>query len=101
MAAGAVPIVFGAAGPAEIVRDGVDGLHWSTLDQLAELTVDVAGDDARRLELSEAAQVRARDFSADAFADRLRSILSADQGSTRLSDEPTGRQSGPFAHRRT
>ena len=60
MAAGAVPIVFGAAGPAEIVRDGVDGLHWSTLDQLADLTVELVGDEARRAELSEAAQVRAQ-----------------------------------------
>ena len=40
MAAGAVPLVFGAAGPAEIVRDGVDGRHWRTLDQLADQTVD-------------------------------------------------------------
>ena len=75
MAAGAVPIVFGAAGPAEIVRDGVDGLHWSTLDQLADLTVELVGDEPRRAEMSAAAQVRAQDFSADAFAARLRSLL--------------------------
>ena len=31
MAAGAVPIVYGAAGPAEIVRDGVEGRTWRTL----------------------------------------------------------------------
>ena len=28
MAAGAVPLVFGAAGPAEIVHDGIDGRQW-------------------------------------------------------------------------
>jgi glycosyltransferase involved in cell wall biosynthesis len=78
MAAGAVPIVFGAAGPAEIVRDGVDGLHWSTLDQLADLTVEVVVDEPRRAELSVAARVRAADFSTDAFATRLRCIMAAD-----------------------
>jgi glycosyltransferase involved in cell wall biosynthesis len=88
MAAGAVPIVFGAAGPAEIVRDGVDGLHWSALDQLADLTVDVAGDDPRRLELSEAAQIRARDFSADAFATRLRSVIASDLESPPAPESP-------------
>ena len=77
MAAGAVPIVFGAAGPAEIVRDGVDGLHWSTLDHLADLTVELAGDEVRRSELAAAAQVRAQDFSADAFATRLRSLIAS------------------------
>ncbi len=35
MAAGAVPVVYGRAGPVEIVRPGLDGLHWDTLEQLA------------------------------------------------------------------
>ena len=49
MAAGAVPLVFGAAGPAEIVRDGVDGIHWTTLDELADATVQLVADtDASR-----------------------------------------------------
>ena len=34
MSAGPVPVVFGAAGPAEVVRDGVDGVHFATLDEL-------------------------------------------------------------------
>jgi glycosyltransferase involved in cell wall biosynthesis len=79
MAAGAAPIVFGAAGPAEIVRDGVDGIHWSTLDHLARSTVDLAADDARRAALSSAAVDRARNFSAERFADRLRSFLATDR----------------------
>jgi hypothetical protein len=40
MAAGAVPVVFGAAGPAEIVRLGVDGYHWHTLDELVPPRAD-------------------------------------------------------------
>lgn len=78
MAAGAVPVVFGAAGPAEIVRDGVDGIHWRTLDELATATVALAADDAERRRLGAAAIERAADFSADVFAERLRALLATD-----------------------
>ncbi|HSP27335.1 MAG TPA: glycosyltransferase, partial [Ilumatobacteraceae bacterium] len=78
MAAGAVPLVFGAAGPGEIVQDGVNGLHWNTLDELARLTIEMTTDDARRQELADAAVRRASDFSATAFADRLTGLLSSD-----------------------
>jgi glycosyltransferase involved in cell wall biosynthesis len=78
MAAGAVPLVFAAAGPAEIVQDGDNGCHWTGLGQLADLTVDLVADDARRRELSSAAVARAGDFSATAFADRLRGFVAAD-----------------------
>lgn len=71
MAAGAVPIVFGAAGPAEIVHDGIDGVHWSTLGELAERTAELAHDDERRSVLAAAAIARAADFSAEVFAERL------------------------------
>ena len=36
MAAGAVPLVFAAAGPAEIVQHGINGYHWGTLDELID-----------------------------------------------------------------
>lgn len=78
MAAGAVPLVFDAAGPAEIVRDGVDGLCWTSLAQLADLTVQLAHDDRRRAAMSAAAVRRAEDFSAAAFAARLDGFLSSD-----------------------
>ncbi len=78
MAAGAVPLVFGAAGPAEIVRDRVDGRHWRTLDELADQTVILVGDAERRAALSASAIERAGLFSADQFASRLRSIVEAD-----------------------
>jgi glycosyltransferase involved in cell wall biosynthesis len=78
MAAGAVPIVFGAAGPAEIVQDGVNGLHWCSLDELADITVDLVLDDERRNELGAAAVERAGAFSAAAFADRLSAYLRMD-----------------------
>jgi glycosyltransferase involved in cell wall biosynthesis len=78
MAAGAVPLVFGAAGPAEIVQDGANGLHWNTLDELAVLTVELASDEARRNELAAAAERRAADFSAGAFAERLAHFVASD-----------------------
>jgi glycosyltransferase involved in cell wall biosynthesis len=78
MAAGAVPLVFGAAGPAEIVQDGENGLHWNTLDELAVLTVELARDEARRNELAAASERRAADFSAGAFAERLAHFVASD-----------------------
>ena len=78
MAAGAVPLVFGAAGPAEIVRDGIDGVQWASLDELAATTLALADDNDRREALASSAETRAAEFSADVFADRLRSLVSAD-----------------------
>ena len=78
MAAGAVPIVFGAAGPAEIVRNGVDGVQWRTLDQLASASIDLATDDALRAAMSQSAIRRAGDFSADAFRSRLVDLVDRD-----------------------
>ena len=80
MAAGAVPLVFGAAGPGEIVQDGENGLHWDTLDELARQTVELATDDKRRGELASAAVRRADDFSASSFAERLVHFVSSDVG---------------------
>jgi glycosyltransferase involved in cell wall biosynthesis len=78
LAAGAVPLVFGAAGPAEIVRDGVDGFHWHSLDRLQDVTVDLASNPARRDQLAASAVTRAADFSADIFATNVRGLLAAD-----------------------
>jgi glycosyltransferase involved in cell wall biosynthesis len=79
MAAGAVPLVYAAAGPAEIVRDGDDGVHWRTLDELASSTTRLAADPEARATLRAAAEMRANDFSASAFAARLRDLVTADE----------------------
>jgi glycosyltransferase involved in cell wall biosynthesis len=78
MAAGAVPLVFGAAGPGEIVRDGVSGVQWSTLDELARSTEALVADPVRTAELSRAAVDRAADFSAAAFANHLTHFITTD-----------------------
>jgi glycosyltransferase involved in cell wall biosynthesis len=80
MAAGAVPLVFGAAGPAEIVQDRQNGRHWNTLDELASITLEMVGDDERRDGLASAAVRRAADFSATAFAERLAHFVASDVG---------------------
>ncbi len=78
MAAGAVPVVVDRAGPAEIVRDGVDGRTWATLDELGSITVDLAHDEAERARLSAAAIARAAEFSVPVFTERLLALLAAD-----------------------
>lgn len=75
MAAGAVPIVFGAAGPAEIVRHGVDGFHWTTLDDLARHTYELMSDPNRRRTMAESAVARAAEFSLDRFRAALDGAL--------------------------
>ncbi len=77
MSAGLVPVVFGAAGPAEIVTDGSHGLHFSTLDQLAALTGELIDDPARRAALAAGARTRAEEFGRTAFADRLHDLVAA------------------------
>jgi glycosyltransferase involved in cell wall biosynthesis len=75
MAAGAAPVVFGAAGPAEIVRDGVDGRHWHTLDELVAITAELVADAPQRERLAAAARERASGFSVDHFRQRVTMLL--------------------------
>jgi glycosyltransferase involved in cell wall biosynthesis len=77
MAAGAVPVVFGAAGPAEIVRHGIDGLQWHSTDELVALTAELIADPDRRAGLADAARERARAFTSEVFARRLDEVVSA------------------------
>lgn len=75
MAAGAVPVVFAAAGPAEIVRHGIDGFHWRTLDELRAFTRQLMDDPGLRSRMSGYSQQRAQDFSLAVFASRLENLL--------------------------
>lgn len=67
MLAGCVPVVFGEAGPAEIVRHGVDGYHWHTLEQLVEFTSVLMNDPDRRAAMAASAVERGREFSLQRF----------------------------------
>jgi glycosyltransferase involved in cell wall biosynthesis len=75
MAAGAVPVVFAAAGPAEIVRHAVDGFHWKTLDELQAYTRVLMNDEDLRSKMSVSAQERAADFGVDVFAARINALI--------------------------
>lgn len=75
MAAGIVPIVFGAAGPSEIVRDGIDGYHWTTVDELIEITERVASQPDEWRQRSESARLRALEFSDAVFGEALLAMV--------------------------
>lgn len=74
MAGGCVPVVINRAGQREIVRDGVEGFRWNTREQLATQTQDLAADEELRQKMSDAAVLRAQDFSDLAFGKRWRAI---------------------------
>jgi glycosyltransferase involved in cell wall biosynthesis len=78
MAAGAAPVVYGAAGPAEIVRDGVDGDHWRSRSDLIRITTDLIRDPRARADRAEAARQRSTDFAAARFARDLLDLVAAD-----------------------
>jgi len=67
MANGAVPLVFGAGGPAEVVEDGRTGGWWRTPAQLAALTNDLIEDESRRARLAAAAREQSKRYSPERF----------------------------------
>lgn len=75
MAAGCVPVVYAAAGPAEIVRHGIDGFHWSTIDELRAHTQQLIDDPALRQQMAMAAIERAAEYSNEAFRERLAALM--------------------------
>ena len=70
MAHGAVPLVYGAGGPAEIVADGADGRHWRTVDGLAGATAALIADPGGRERLAAAARSGAERYARPAFLRR-------------------------------
>jgi glycosyltransferase involved in cell wall biosynthesis len=68
MSAGAVPVVIGAGGQREVVRDGVDGYWFSDLDGLVARTRELIDDPDRRALMADSARQAAQRFSVDAFA---------------------------------
>ncbi|HEY7049475.1 MAG TPA: glycosyltransferase [Jatrophihabitantaceae bacterium] len=68
MVGGCTPVVIDRAGQQEIVRDGVDGFRWNTVEEWRIRTVQVATDEALRARLAASAIERVQQFSDDAFA---------------------------------
>lgn len=67
MSAGVVPLVFAAGGQLEIVSEGVNGMFWTTPQELVNKTNDLMNDKEEYKTLSDAAIVRAHDFSVQNF----------------------------------
>jgi hypothetical protein len=66
--------VIDQAGQREIVRQGVDGYRWTTLEELEARTRELAADPGLCRRLGAAAVGRAQAFSEDAFRRRWREI---------------------------
>ena len=79
MAHGAVPVVFGAGGQVEVVRDGETGRHWHSLDELKQVTRDLIGDEPQRVGLGQVARAASGKWSREAFGpaivEALRPVL--------------------------
>lgn len=68
MAAGCVPVVINRGGQREIVKHGVNGFLWDTLEELRFFTELLMRDEQLRTRMSVAARKRARELSKAAFA---------------------------------
>ncbi|MBI4349715.1 MAG: glycosyltransferase [Elusimicrobia bacterium] len=75
MAAGAVPLVYDAGGPRELVRHGVDGYRYRSWAELEELTAGLAADPARLARLARAARRSAARFAYPRFAAAVGRLL--------------------------
>lgn len=100
MSTGAVPIVFGAAGPKDVVEHGVSGFHFQTLDELVAITRRLIADEPQRVAIGERAMARATAFDEAHFRDRVRSVvdeisISARSGSGQHRQVPNVAADGP------
>jgi glycosyltransferase involved in cell wall biosynthesis len=75
MAAGCVPLVVNRGAQPEIVQHGVNGLVWSSLDELASQVRELTSDDHLRARMAEAARARALAFSRQSFVGQMNDIL--------------------------
>lgn len=82
MSAGAVPVVVDLAGQREIVRHGVDGYRFRTVDDLASLTRHLITTEGQLERMSIAAARRAVTFGPEAFEAHVLELL-AGIGTTR------------------
>ena len=75
MASGAIPLVFDAGGPPELIERGRCGLTWSSLDDLSGATLQIANDQDLCERLQNAGISRAESFSRENFTKSLKAIV--------------------------
>jgi L-malate glycosyltransferase len=76
MAAGCVPVVINKGAQPELVRHGVDGFLWDTIEELKAYTITLASDEALRARMAGAARARAASFDRASFVRRFQDSLS-------------------------
>lgn len=75
MAAGCVPVVINRGGQKEIVRNGVNGFLWNSLEELQARTSQLIQDLELRQRLSESASRDSRQYDKAHFEARLNGLL--------------------------
>lgn len=78
MAHGAVPLPYGAGGPAEIVTDGTDGRLWRTPNELTGATAELMADVTERERMAAAARISAQRFARPEFLARAGTLVFGD-----------------------
>lgn len=74
-AGGAVPVVIGLGGQKEIIKNGVNGLLWTTKAQLFENTLNLINNPVKLQQLSKRAVLNSKRFSEEAFYKEYEKII--------------------------
>lgn len=75
MGHGAVPVAIGRGGQVEVVRNGVDGFLWASIEELKARTVELMDDATLRSDMGERARRASFGFSRAEFTRRMASVM--------------------------
>ncbi|MFZ1021721.1 MAG: glycosyltransferase family 4 protein [Halobacteriota archaeon] len=75
MSYGCIPVVVGKGGQREIVHHELDGLLWSTIEDLKKSTLNLIEDPKKRTKLARAAIETSRQFQTDQFEIKVKELL--------------------------
>lgn len=77
MGARCVPVVINAGGQKEIVKDGINGFTWDTIEELKEKTLTLIDSPKLLDTLSTEAEKKAHDFSLEKFHESLNRMINS------------------------
>lgn len=75
MGVGAVPVVINAGGQTEIVKDGVNGFLWSSLEELEEKTLRLVNDENLLEKLSKKTFEDSKFYSEENFCKKVHTLI--------------------------
>lgn len=75
MGVGAVPVVINAGGQKEIVKDGINGFVWDSLEEFKNKTLRLINDEALLEKLSKKAFEDSKFYSEENFCERVRALI--------------------------